>query len=418
MSWFDGLSPPWQAAVGLLLLLLASGLLQLLAQAVLTHMVTRLRTALDRGWARVLWHDRVLARMAAVVPSLVVQIGVAAVPHLSVSLAAVVRNVAVAVTILQLLRMLTTLLDVLLQAHEEKESSASSARSIKSYVQLAQLALILLGAIVIIAALVDRSPLILLSGLGAMSAVLMLVFKDTILSFTAGVQLASNDMLRVGDWIEMPQLAADGTVVDIALHTVKVQNFDKSITTIPTWRLMSESFRNWRGMVDSGGRRIRRALRLDAQTVRFLDDADVERLSRIALLRPYLEDKLQHLQQANAATRERLRQQWGEDAPVAPANLRRLTNIGTLRAYIQAYLEAHPRIRQDMPLMVRQLESSPQGIPLDLYCFTTTTAWVEYEGIQADLFDHLLAVLPEFGLRLYQNPSGGDLRDALGALKG
>jgi len=230
---------------------------QALAQYLLLHTVPRLRERMDVRWARVFWHDQVLRRLARVVPSLVVQAGIGAVPHLDPVAFAVIRNLAVALTVLQLVRTLNALLNAILQEQESRPEGARTAtRSIKSYVQLGKLALALIGAIVIVAVLIDRSPLILLSGLGAMSAVLMLVFKDTILSFTAGVQLSSNDMLRVGDWIEMPQVGADGAVIDIALHTVKVQNWDKTITTIPTWRLMSESYRNWRGMSESGGRRL------------------------------------------------------------------------------------------------------------------------------------------------------------------
>jgi len=258
-----------------------------------------------------------------------------------------------------------------------------------------------------VAALIDRSPLILLSGLGAMSAVLMLVFKDTILSFTAGVQLSTNDMLRVGDWIQMPQVGADGDVVDIALHTVKVQNWDKTITTIPTWRLMSESYRNWRGMSEAGGRRIKRTLQIDAASVHFLTEADMDRLARIALLAPYLEEKREAVHATNTAL---------GDGAATPTNLRRLTNIGTFRAYVQAYLRAHPGIHQGMTLMVRTMEPTAEGVPLELYCFTATTAWVRYEGIQGDIFDHLIAVLPEFDLRLYQSPTGHDIRAGLGQL--
>ena len=232
------------------------------------------------------------------------------------------------------------------QAHMTKtvvNGVPTATRSIKSYVQLGKLVLIFVGTVVIAGALVDRSPLILLSGLGAMSAVLMLVFKDTILSFTAGVQISSNDMLRVGDWIEMPQVGADGFVVDIALHTVKVQNWDKTITTIPTWRLMSESFKNWRGMFSSGGRRIKRMLRLDTNLVRFLSPQEIDRLARIALLQPYLSGKKQDVQQTNEALRERL-----GDHAAEPANQRRLTNIGTFRAYVDAYLRAHPGIHLEV----------------------------------------------------------------------
>ena len=220
--------------------------------------------------------------------------------------------------------------------------------------------------------------------------------------------LPSNDMLRLGDWIEMPQVGADGDVIDMALHTVKVQNWDKTITTIPTWRLMSESYKNWRGMSESGGRRIKRTLRLDASSVRFLDAPEIAQFSRFALLQDYMGAKSVALDEANTAARQRL----GDKADLI-ANQRRLTNLGTLRAYVEAYLRCHPRIHQEMTLMVRTLEPTPEGVPLELYCFTNTTAWAVYEGVQGDIFDHLLAILPEFGLRLYQSPSGNDLRVGL-----
>jgi len=403
---FASFDPPIQAAIGLACLLLLAWCVQGVAQYVLLHTVPRIRDRMDMRWARVVWHDQVLQRLAHVVPSVVVQVGIAAVPHLHPAATVVIRNVAVAVTALQLVRMLMALLDAVQQEHEQAPDGVPTAtRSIKSYVQLGKLVLMIVGTVVMTGALLDRSPLILLSGLGAMSAVLMLVFKDTILSFTAGVQISSNDMLRVGDWIEMPQVGADGFVVDIALHTVKVQNWDKTITTIPTWRLMSESFKNWRGMFSSGGRRIKRMLRLDANLVRFLTTEEIDRLARIALLQPYLEGKKQDVQQTNAALRERL----GDDA-VEPANQRRLTNIGTFRAYMDAYVRAHPGIHKDMLLIVRTLEPTGEGVPVELYCFTGTTAWVEYERIQGDIFDHLIAILPEFGLGLYQSPTGKDIR--------
>ncbi|XKF31302.1 mechanosensitive ion channel family protein [Alicycliphilus denitrificans] len=405
LTLLPSLNPWMQAGIGLAGLLLLAYVVQAVAQYLLLHTVPRIRAHMDTRWARVVWHDKVLRRLARVVPSLVIQAGIGAVPQLDPVAFVVIRNLTVALTVLQLVRTLNALLDATLQEHAQAPGGApTSTRSIKSYVQLGKLALTLVGAIVIVAALIDRSPLILLSGLGAMSAVLMLVFKDTILSFTAGLQLSSNDMLRVGDWIEMPQMGADGDVVDIALHTVKVQNWDKTITTIPTWRLMSESYRNWRGMSESGGRRIKRTLRLDAASVHFLDDADIERLARIALLAPYLQEKREAVHAANAAL--------GPGA-AAPANLRRLTNIGTFRAYVQAYLRAHPGIHQGMTLMVRTLEPTPEGVPLELYCFTATTAWVQYEAIQGDIFDHLIAVLPEFGLHLYQSPTGHDIRAGL-----
>ncbi|RYF00849.1 MAG: mechanosensitive ion channel [Comamonadaceae bacterium] len=406
---------PWaQTAFGLAALALLAMLARALTLSVLCRMFDHLRDSAQTRWLQVLLDSKVLRRVAQIAPSVVVQAGIGSVPHLPASAAEVIRNVAVALTVLHAVRALNALLDAALaQQQREEAAQQPTGRSIKSYVQLGKLLLALVGAIVIVAALVDRSPLLLLSGLGAMSAVLMLVFKDTILSFTAGLLLSTNDMLRVGDWIEMPQVGADGFVIDIALHTVKIQNWDKTITTVPTWRLMSESYRNWRGMFGSGGRRIKRTLRLDTASIRFLEPDDMNRLSRIALLQPYMEGKRREVSETNAAVHARLGPQAAE-----PANQRRLTNIGTFRAYVDAYLRAHPGIHQDMTLMVRTMEPTPEGAPVELYCFTATTAWVEYEAIQGDVFDHLLAILPEFGLRAYQSPSGSDIRLGLQGLKG
>ena len=283
---------PWvQALAGLATMVVLAYLVRLIVHVVLVRGVGQWSRKAQPGWANILLSPRVMAKLERIAPSLVIQLSVAAVPHLNASVATVIRNVAVAVTVLHIVRILMAVLDSFLEDHEQHATLAAktSTYSIKSYIQLGKLVLILLGSIIIIAALIDRSPLILLSGLGAMSAVLLLVFKDTLLSFTAGVQLASNDMLRVGDWIEMPQVGADGAVIDIALHTVKVQNWDKTITTIPTWRLMSESYRNWRGMINSGGRRIKRTLRIDMNSVRFLEKADIENLRDIAIIRPYMD---------------------------------------------------------------------------------------------------------------------------------
>jgi miniconductance mechanosensitive channel len=252
----------------------------------------------------------------------------------------------------------------------------------------------------IIAAVLNRSPLLLLSGFGAMTAILLLVFRDTILSLVASVQLTAQDMVRVGDWIEMPQFGADGDVVDVQLHTVKVQNWDKTITTIPTHRLISDSFKNWRGMSQAGGRRIKRALFLDVSSIRFQTKEEIDRFRRFALLEEYIDQKEKELATYNEGLPRKV------DANV---NQRRLTNVGTFRTYVFNYLKHHPRIRQDMTLLVRQLAPGPEGLPLEIYCFTDTTAWAVYEDIQSDIFDHFLAIVPEFGLRIYQKPSGADV---------
>ena len=338
----------------------------------------------------------IVARLSNIVPALVIQQGIAAVPHLPAGLVSFVQSLCAAFIILTIAIAVSGLLALFNDLYQRRPHAAN--RPIKGYVQVAKLLVYATATILMIAALMDQSPLLLLSGLGAMAAVLMLVFKDTILSLVASVQIGSNDMVRVGDWIEMPQLNADGDVIDIALHTVKIQNFDKTITTIPTHRLISESFRNWRGMSESGGRRIMRSLVIDQGSVRFLDEQDMESLARFSLLKGYLQAKQQDIGRWN--------QQHGTNDAV---NGRRLTNIGTFRAYVDAYLQARSDIAQDKTLLVRQMEPSENGLPLQIYAFVNSTVWGEYEGVQGDIFDHLIAILPQFGLRLFQRPTGTDV---------
>ncbi|WP_047284398.1 MULTISPECIES: mechanosensitive ion channel family protein [Pseudomonas] len=394
--------PLLHAGIGLALLLVVALLVGRVARYLVLHAVKLLGRQPALHWLNDLRHNKVFHRLAQMTPSLVIQFGLHLVPELSKTSLLFLGNLAMAFTILFQLLALSALLNALLDIYARTEHART--RSIKGYVQLAKMVLYVFGAIIIVATLIDRSPLLLLSGLGAMSAVILLVYKDTLLSFVASVQLTSNDMLRVGDWIEMPQVGADGDVVDITLHTVKVQNFDKTIVSIPTWRLMSESFKNWRGMQQSGGRRIKRSLYIDASGVRFLHDDEEVRLSKVRLLTDYIGRKQAELKSWNEAQ--------GNVAALS-ANRRRMTNIGTFRAYALAYLKSHPEIQPNMTCMVRQMQTTAQGIPLEIYCFTRTTAWVDYERIQGDIFDYLLAVMPEFGLNLYQQPSGTDLRAGL-----
>ena len=397
--------PVLQAGVSLFLLLIAAFTLGRLARFLTLHAVKLLSRRPSLHWLTDFLHNKVFHRLAQMTPSLVVQFSLGLIPVLSDNSKHVIGNIALGFTILFMVLALGALLNALLDIYARTEHART--RSIKGYVQLAKMILYIFGAIIIVATLIDRSPLLLLSGLGAMSAVILLVYKDTLLSFVASVQLTSNDMLRVGDWIEMPQVGADGDVVDITLHTVKIQNFDKTIVSIPTWRLMSESFKNWRGMQQSGGRRIKRALNIDASGVRFLDEQEQLRLTQVHLLSGYVSSKQAELKAWNAAQ--------GEVAELS-ANQRRMTNLGTFRAYALAYLNAHPDIQPNMTCMVRQMEATAEGVPLEIYCFTRTTAWAEYERIQGDIFDYLLAVLPEFGLSVYQKPSGSDLRGGLAAV--
>ena len=354
-----------QTSLGLALLVSAAVTARLLTLWAIAPSLRRLRLHAQAWPTEILLDETVVQRVGRLLPWMVVSAGIQYVPHLSASVATVLSNIALAFLAIQAISVLMSMLDALLLLQERysqdkgDQASAHKVRSIKSYIQLGKLMLMLAGIIVAVALLLDRSPLIILSGLGAMSAVLMLVFKDTILSFTAGVQLSSNDMLRIGDWIEMPQVGADGDVIDIALHTVKVQNWDKTITTIPTWRLMSESYRNWRGMSESGGRRIKRTLQIDASSVRFLDEEQMARFSDFALLHDYMQTKRTAIEQTNTAARTAM----GERVELI-ANQRLLTNLGTFRAYVVAYLRIHPDIHQDMTLMVRTLQSTPEGVPL------------------------------------------------------
>lgn len=275
----------------------------------------------------------------------------------------------------------------------------SKVKPIKGYIQVVKICAYILGGIVIVAYLLNQNPIVILSGIGALTAVLMLIFKDSILGLVAGIQLSANDMVRIGDWIEMPRYGADGDVLDISLNTVKVANFDRTITTIPTYALMSDSFKNWRGMVDAGGRRIKRSILIDTTSIAFCSTEMLENLKKLHLLRPYIEQKLQEIEHYN------LEHGFAEHA----INGRRLTNIGTFRAYLERYLKNHPKVHQEMTCIVRQLPQGENGIPLEIYVFMNDINWVNYEGFQADMFEHIFAIVPEFGLRLFQKPTGYDL---------
>lgn len=402
--WQDG-NPMMAALAGLLLLLLAAALADLFARRALVRAFVTVARRSRFDFDDYLVENKVPLRLAHIVPAAVIQFGIVLVPGLPETAITVVRNVAFSFTVLMGMLALAGVLRAINAAYEQRHRARQG--SIKGYTQLLSLATYILGSIVIVATLIDRSPLILLSGMGAMAAVLMLVFQDTLLSLVASVQINSQDMVRVGDWIEMPQLNADGDVIDIALHTVKVRNWDKTITTLPTRRLISDPFKNWRGMTESGGRRIKRTLDIDLQSIGFLTPGQLAELDGFLLLRGYLADKRRELAEYNA--------QLGDDGK-NPFNARCLTNIGTFRAYVDAYLRAHPGINQEMTIMVRQLQPGATGLPLELYCFTADVRWLVYERIQADIFDHLIAILPRFGLRLFQSTSGADLRQAVAAL--
>ena len=364
---------------------------------------------LVRGLMRIVRHWRtdsevnklqssIIRRLANIVPALIMAVGVRFIPGLPETLISVIENVSSSIIMLTVALAVGSMLELCNTVYNHRPNA--HLKPIKGYLQVVSIAIYAITTVLIIATLIDRSPLILLSGLGAMAAVLMLIFQDTLLSLVASVQISSNDVVRVGDWIQMPGLNADGDVIDIALHTVKVQNFDKTITTIPTKRMISESFKNFRGMQQSGGRRIKRSIFLDQQSVSFLSEEEYQRLLRFNLLTDYLTNKRREIDEWNTKLAER-----GKEA----FNTRRVTNIGTLRAYIERYLRNHPGVHQTMTLLVRQLSPTAEGLPLEVYCFTNTVVWANYESIQSDIFDHLLAIIPEFGLKVFQSPSGADL---------
>ncbi|MBW6515823.1 MAG: mechanosensitive ion channel family protein [Candidatus Cloacimonetes bacterium] len=277
---------------------------------------------------------------------------------------------------------------------------SAKGKPIKGFIQVLQIIIFLFGGIIIIAILIERSPWILLSGLGAMTAVLLLIFRETILSFVASVRITSNRLIEIGDWIEMPQFGADGDVIDLALYSIQVQNWDKTIVSIPTHKLIDESFKNWKGMQQCGGRRIMRNINIDLESVRFCDEEMLAKFEKIGLLKEYLADKKNDISAHN-------RKLGIEETDFI--NGRHLTNIGTFRAYIERYLKRHPRINQNLIMMTRQMEPTSTGLPIQVYAFTNDTNWTVYESIQADIFDHLLAIVPEFNLRVFQYPSGYDL---------
>ena len=399
LAWLEAY-PQLQSLLGILLLLLVAWIGNFIVKRVLLRGIYRVLRMNSIGKQAVSDDAPFIARLANIVPALIISTGITLVPNLPGALVTIVSNVAGAFIVLTLALAIGSLLTLVNSIYERRPDA--KVRPMKGYIQVVKIVIYAIAAILIIATLIDRSPLILLSGLGAMAAVLMLIFQDTLLSLVASVQISSNDIVRVGDWVEMPDLNADGFVIDIALHTVKVQNWDKTITTIPTKRFMTDPFKNWRGMQESGGRRIKRSIMLDQQSIHFLSPEQCTHLNRFRLLQDYLSEKQQEIDAWN----QQLQEQGKE-----PVNTRRITNIGTFRTYVDRYLRSHGGIHQEMTLMVRQLSPTPEGLPMELYCFTNEVAWAVYEGIQADIFDHLLSILPEFGLRVFQQPSGMDLRE-------
>ncbi|NUG01425.1 mechanosensitive ion channel family protein [Acinetobacter oleivorans] len=389
---------PWlEMLVSLTILILFAAIANFIAKRIIVRGVRHLVTKLKSPNQSIFAQHSVIKKFANIVPAVVIMNGIATVPHLTPKFISFVEMGAQAFIFLTLALTVSEILNIFNLIYQRNPKSRN--KPIKGYLQLVKLILFVVCGLMILGTFLKKDVFTLLAGFGAMAAVLMLVFQNTILSLVASVQIASYDMVRIGDWIEMPSLNADGDVIDISLHTVTVQNFDKTYTTIPTNKLVTDTFKNWRGMSNSGCRRMKRSLFLDQSSVHFMSDEEQQKLKEFLLLDQYLDAKNSEIEEFNKHLSNQSRY-----------NKRRLTNIGTFRAYVEFYLRQHKGIAQNQTIMVRQLQPTSQGLPLEIYAFTNTIAWVSYEAIQSDIFDHLIAILPEFGLRVYQAPSGHDLQ--------
>lgn len=350
-------------------------------------------------WDDLVFNNKVLDSFCHIIPPVVIYALLpVAFPDGSEFLAFVLKMCMIYI-IAVCLRFVNVFLRVLFELTSQKTELKN--RPLKGVYQIMQVSLFFIGIIIIISILIDKSPIHLFAGLGASAAILMLVFKDTIMGLVSGVQLSANDMLRPGDWITMPKYGADGTVIEVTLNTVKVQNWDNTITTVPPYALVSDSFQNWRGMQEGGGRRVKRSINIDMTSVKFCTQAMLDKYRHIVLLKAYIEETESAIRAYN--------QEYGLDES-SLVNGRRQTNLGVFRAYLECYLRNLPAVNKEMTFMVRQLQPTEKGIPMEIYFFSVEKSWVPYEKVQADVFDHVLAVIPEFDLRVFQEPSGADFR--------
>lgn len=395
-DWSD--QYPWlEMLTSLSILILLAILANFIAKQVVVGGIRKLVTKMKSANSSIFAQHSVIRRISNIVPAIVIMNGIVTVPHLSDKVVTFVQMGAQAFIFLTLALAISEFLSIFNLIYQRNPKSRN--KPIKGYLQLIKLLIFIVCGLMILGTFLKKDVFTLLAGFGAMAAVLMLVFQNTILSLVASVQISSYDMVRIGDWIEMPTLNADGDVIDMSLHTITVQNFDKTLTTIPTNKLVTDTFKNWRGMASAGVRRIKRSLYIDQSSVHFMTDKEQQKLKEFLLLDQYLNTKHSELESFN--------QQLSNQASY---NQRRLTNLGTFRAYVEFYLNQHPGIAQNQSLIIRQLQPTSEGLPLEIYAFTNTTVWKDYEAIQSDIFDHLIAIIPEFGLKVYQAPSGADFK--------
>lgn len=394
-SWADDLT----SGIILVVILAIAFLGDAICRHIILTAVARLVKKTKATWDDIVFDRKVLTHVSHLVAPILLYILL----PLAISnllLLSFIQRICMIYIIAVFLKFISSLLTALFHVYSEKEQFRD--RPLKGLLQTVQVILFFIGGIIIVSILIDKSPMVLLTGLGASAAVLMLVFKDSIMGFVSGIQLSANNMLRVGDWIQMPKYGADGTVIEVTLNTVKVRNWDNTITTIPPYALVSDSFQNWRGMQESGGRRIKRSIRIDMNSVKFCTPEMLAKYKKIQLLKDYIEETEKVIEDYN--------KEHGIDNSIL-VNGRRQTNLGVFRAYLTNYLKSLPTVNQDLTCMVRQLQPTEQGIPLELYFFSAIKAWVPYEGVQADVFDHVLAIIPEFDLHVFQNPTGEDFRE-------
>ena len=386
----------------LVIVLLLAWLANFITKRVILRVVRRVVKKSKNQWDDILSQRRVFTRLSHLAPAIVINYFA---PVVFIGTAGSGRFMQVS-AIIYMLVVGMLVINAFLDSVSDICHTYDFSRKVPVHgvMQVTKIFVFITGGIIILGIIVDKNPTNILAGFGAMTAVISLIFKDAILGFVAGIQISANDMVHLGDWIEMPKYGADGDVIDISLTTVKVRNWDKTISTIPAYALISDSFRNWRGMQQSGGRRIKRSINLDMNTVKFCDPMMLDKFRRIEHIAEYIDAKRSEIDEYNAA---------GNVDNTELVNGRRMTNVGTFRAYVIAYLKHHPKINQNMTFLVRQLQPTEFGLPIEIYVFSSDKVWANYEAIQADIFDHILAVIPEFGLRVFQNPTGSDFKKGM-----
>ena len=391
-EWIEGLpmSPVVAQIVWLVAVLALAFVANFITKKIILRLINRLVKTTSTQWDDFLMQRGVFTLMSHLVPAIIIYY-LAPTDLINMKIAAIIYMIVVGLLVVN--AFLNSVVDIY------RTFEFARRVPIRGFMQVVKIVVFIAGGIMILGMVVGKNPTNILAGFGAMTAVLILIFKDAILGFVAGIQLSANNMVHIGDWIEMPKYGADGDVIDVSLTTVKVQNWDKTISTIPAYSLISDSFKNWRGMSESGGRRIKRPLNIDMNTVRFCDGAMLDKFRKIQYLTEYIDSKKREIDEHNNAANV-------DDSELV--NGRRMTNIGTFRAYVIAYLKNHPKINQNMTFLVRQLKPTEYGLPIEIYVFCSDKVWANYEAIQADIFDHILAVVPEFGLRIFQNPTGSD----------